>query len=154
MTYNLKQAGGANARLYIYYLQWIVWETNRLLRFLSIYVNEISDWNPRHWMMEHKQGWDLEQVWFCCSFLHLDDNVNVVYSRIEISTFFGKSIIIILLLSLLAYVFLWLVYHHYFPGEGGGGGGHVRVWFRRLTICNIPLGVKTYNHYLYKVSSL
>lgn len=38
--------------------------------------------------------------------------------------------------------------------SGGRRRGHVRVWFRRLAICNIPLRVKTYNHYLYKVSSL
>lgn len=34
---------------------------------------------------------------------------------------------------------------------GKGGGGDVRVWFRCLVICNILLGVKIYNYYLYKV---
>lgn len=33
----------------------------------------------------------------------------------------------------------------------GKGGGYVRVWFRCLVICNILLGVKIYNYYLYKV---
>lgn len=64
--------------------------------------------------------------------------------------FFGKLIIIIFFLSLFVYVFFWLVYNYYFLGEGGGGG-YVRVWFRCLVICNILLGVKIYNYYLYKV---
>lgn len=80
---------------------------------------------------------------------------------------FIKMIMWMLFTQELRYLLFWKINYNYSSFKStcffgwftiiifrGKGGGHVRVWFRRLAICNIQLGVKTYNHYLYKVSSL